>query len=255
MLGMGGTVVAAGNGVSDVPFNPAISAGIGRMSLAGTYSARWELEGFREYSAAFAMPVRYANFAVYWHERSVGDVYGEHTAALNVSKTFHDDIHVGITAKLLATSAPGAELWDDPAYKGAVYTPCADFGVLYTPGEKWRFGLSTRSLGAPEVKLLDSSIEGEKLGGQIALGSSWEAAPDLILAMDILSHEGNLHRWTPRIGMEITFFETVALRAGANGERLSMGAGLKADRWAFDFGLLNHRWLGNIYRITLSLNY
>jgi len=255
MLGMGGTVAAVGNSTADVPFNPAISAGIERISLSATYSSRWQLEGFREYSAVFAYPTEFANLALYWHERSVPDVYGERTAALNIAKTFWDDVHLGLTAKLLMTSADGAETWNDPAYNGPVLTPCADFGVIYTPFEKWRFGLTTRSFGAPEVKLLETSTEGEKLGRQLAMGTSWEVAPDLILAMDVLSDEGNLQKWTPRIGMEITFFETVALRAGAKGERLGMGAGLKSDRWSFDFGLQNHRWLGNTYRFTLNLNY
>lgn len=255
MLGMGGTVVASGNSVCDVPFNPAISAGIERISLGGTYSSRWELQGFREYSAALAYPMKYLHIAAYWHERSVVGVYGEQMAALNLSRTFWDDLHVGLTAKLLMTSAQGAETWEDPAYTGPVYTPCADFGLLYTPHKNWRFGLTTRSFGAPEIKLLETSSEGEKLGRQLAAGASWEVAPDFILATDLVSEEGNLYRWTPRFGMEITFFETVALRAGAKGERLGMGAGLKADRWAFDFGLLNHRWLGNIYRFSLTLKY
>jgi len=255
MLGMGGTIAAVGNSTADVPFNPAISAGIERISLAATYSSRWQLEGFSEYSAAFTYPMKFANLTIYWHERSVEEVYGERTAALNIAKTFWDDVHIGFTAKLLMTSAEGAETWDDPAYDGPAITPCADFGVIYTPFEKWSFGLTTRSFGAPEVKLLETSAEGEKLGRQIAMGTSWEVASDLILAMDLLSDEGNLQKWTPRLGMEITFFETVALRAGAKGERLGMGAGLKTNRWAFDFGLQNHRWLGNTYRFTLNLNY
>ncbi len=255
MLGMGGTVVAVGNSVCDVPFNPAISADIDRISLGGTYSSRWELQGFSEYSVAFEYPMKRMNIAAYWHERNVVDVYGERTVALNVSSTFWGDLRAGLTAKLLMTSAPGAEAWNDPAYSGAVYTPCADLGVLYTPHDNWRFGISTRSFGAPEIKLLESSEEGEKLGRQIAAGTAWEVAPDLILALDLVSDEGNLQKWTPRMGMEITFFETVALRAGAKGERLGMGAGLKADHWTFDFALLNHRWLGNIYRFSLILNY
>jgi len=255
MLGMGSAVVAAGGSVCDVPFNPALTAEIDRPTLSGTYSMRWSLDDFREYSAVFGVPMKYANLAVLWHERSVVDVYGERTVELSVGRNVWRDLSAGVTAKLLITSAPGAELWGDPAYNGPTYTPCFDFGLLYALHEKWRFGLATRSFGEPEITLLEAGTEGEKLGRQIALGSSWEVAPDLILAADLLSDEGNLEKWSPRFGMEIKFFETVSVRAGAKSERLGMGAGLEGDHWAFDFGLLNHRWLGNIYRFTMTLEY
>ena len=53
----------------------------------------------------------------------------------------------------------------------------------------------------------------------------------------------------------IIFFKTLSVRAGARGERLGLGAGIKAKHWAFDAALANHRWLGNIYRFTLTLEY
>ncbi len=255
VLGMGSVVVAAGEGVSAIAFNPAIAAGIERYSIAGTYSSRWSLDGFTEYSAAFAVPTDIINIAASWHERSVVDVYGERTASLLFARKLVRDLDIGLAMKLFMTSAPGAETWADPAYDGPSYNLCADIGILYSPVPKWRFGLATRSLGEPDIQLLESTENPDSPGGQIAIGAAWEVAEDFILATDIVSKEGNLQKWTPRIGMEIAFFDVLKVRAGSKGERLALGAGLEAKNWAFDVGLTNHRWLGNIYRFTLELNY
>ena len=255
VLGMGSAVVAAGEGVSAVPFNPAIGAGIERYSLSGTYSSRWSLEGFTEYSASFAVPTRYVNIVAGWHERSVVDVYGERTASLIFARNVVGKLDAGIAVKLFMTSAPGAETWADPTYDGPKYNLCADLGILYSPSPKWRFGLATRSLGDPDIQLLESTENPDSPGKQLAFGAAWAVAEDFTLAADIVSDEGDLHRWTPRVGMEIEFFDVLSVRAGSKGEHLALGAGLESKNWAFDVGLTNHRWLGNIYRFTIALSY
>jgi len=255
MLGMGGVVVATGNGAEAVPFNPAIAADIERYSLTGTYSSRWSLEGFSEYSAGFAFPFDFGNFAANWHERSVADIYGERTMGITFARSIIENLDGGISAKLLMTSATGAETWADPAYDGARYSVAFDIGLLWKSHRNWCIGLSGRNLNEPEMKLLSTSEKGDPAGRQLALGTAWEVAPDFVLAGDLVSEEGSIDKWQPRLGMEIIFFKTLSVRAGARGERLGLGAGIKAKHWAFDAALANHRWLGNIYRFTLTLEY
>ncbi|MCK5833384.1 hypothetical protein KAH81_06915 [bacterium] len=255
VFGMGSAVVATGEGVSVVPFNPAIAAHLDRYAFSGTYSSRWSLDGFMEYSAAFVLPLSFGTAGAFWHERSVKDVYGERTASLVFARRIAGKLDGGLSAKMFITSAPGADLWADPSYEGPKYNLCADVGLLYMPFEKWRFGIATRSLGEPDIALLSSSELSDSPGGQVAIGLSWEIAEDLVFAGDLVSEEGNLHRWTPRVGMEIVFFDILAVRAGSKGERLSMGAGLNAKNWDFDIALSNHRWLGNIYRFTFTAKY
>jgi len=254
-LGMGNAVVAAGRDVSAVPFNPAILAGVERYSISGTYSSRWSLEGFTEYSSAISIPTPVANFALLWHERSVSGVYSERTASLAFARKIVGALDGGFTGKVFIAEAPGAELWADPAYKGAVYALCADVGLRYAHSERWKFAISTRSMGEPEIAMLETTDSPDSPGGQVAFGAEWMIVEDLILAGDIVSEEGNLHKWSPRAGMEVKFFDVLAVRAGAKGQRISMGAGIETDYWAFDVALTNHRWLGNIYRFTLTMQY
>jgi len=57
------------------------------------------------------------------------------------------------------------------------------------------------------------------------------------------------------MGSEVTFFDAIALRSGFSQGRLGLGMGLFAKHWAFDFGFLSHRELGNKYQFSLKLRY
>lgn len=255
MLGMGSVIAGVGDDVSVAIFNPAIAAGIKNYALSGTYSSRWNLQGFREYEAGITLPFRFGTFSGWWQERSITDVYGERTASFGFARKIISKLDGGLNAKLFMTSAEGAEIWSDPAYEGTKYAVAFDVGLLYKPDQNWRLGGVARNINQPEIKILSTTETGDKVGLQLALGGSWEVAEDLILATDFVSNEGNLNKWQMRTGMEITFFKTLSVRAGAKGERLSLGTGLKGDRWAFDAALANHRWLGNIYRFTVTVKY
>lgn len=254
-FGMGNVLVAAGESPGDIPLNPALAAKFNRYSISGTYSSRWSLSDFNEYSASAVIPAKFGTFFINWHERSVIDIYGERKMGVSFARKVIKNLEGGITTKFYLTSAPGAETWNDPAYRGPQTTFCLELGLLYQPFDRWQFGFSTRNFGEPEIKLLESSEKGDNPAKQLAFGASWEIAEDFILAADLVSQEGDLNKWFFRSGMEITFFDVLALRAGANGERLSMGTGLKTNNWSFDAALANHRWLGNIYRFTLSIYY
>lgn len=252
---MGSIVVSSEGDASSAIFNPAILAETRNYSVTGTYSARWSLEGFIEYSAGFSIPTKYFSMAGGWQERAVLDVYGERTISLSIGRKVIPGVNVGFAGKIFIESAPGAELWAEPLYKGSQTAFSADIGVIYRLVNNLTLGLVARNFTEPSIKMIPISEKGEAIGRQFAFGGTCKIANRVLFSVDLVSKEGTLEKWQLRAGTEIDFFDALKVRAGAKGFTPALGVGVYRKHWAFDYGISFHRQLGNIYRTTVSLKY
>jgi hypothetical protein len=58
-----------------------------------------------------------------------------------------------------------------------------------------------------------------------------------------------------RFGSELSYHDLVFFRAGSDIGKLTVGIGLRIDRFALDGAFLNHGDLDNSYRVSLTIGF
>ncbi len=127
----------------------------------------------------------------------------------------------------------------------------ADLGALFAPSEKLRLGATVRNLVAPSYKFDTDTEDFSRLA---RLGASYKFLNGrLMAAADYEKVVGGPERndkWF--FGLEGKAFENIALRAGANTDGLTGGAGLSWKTFVLDYAA-EYQEIGFFHRFSLKV--
>ena len=123
-----------------------------------------------------------------------------------------------------------------------------DFGILMDYTKNLFFGYSIKYLLEPEFIFIS---EGDKLKKVQMTGICYKWRDSVYFLSDYINMNSESY-WN--LGSEIWFYNVFAARLGMSDERLTMGFGLKTDRWLIDGAVLSNEELGSTYRISLGIS-
>lgn len=256
-MGMGGAFVAVADDVTALHWNPAGLADIDGVQVFGMRTSVYGVDGLSEDAAMAGWGSGCRGLAAGWMRTGATDLYNEDTIVLGYGqRLLLEGLRVGASVKRFSVDAPGYEYYDDPAYAGGgddAYS--GDIGLLYHSGE-WTYAATYRNIGEPELQLLDTTEQTDKVTGELRLGASY-----LFREVMLMTAEWRVPSEVPsyyesdtslNIGTEIWFYDVFALRAGMNRDRITAGLGIKADYLRLDVALLSERRIGSLYRLSAT---
>lgn len=230
-IGMGGAFSGVADDASALFWNPAGLAKVGHQEVSASHADLFKA-GIRDNLGVFVLPLSPSQaIAADWYHSGFDDGvlgFGENRVAVGWSHQVQPGLWAGVTGKLLtrSTSLDGVSLSSARGFGG-------DAGLLFSPVERWRFGLVVQDFTGTRVR---ESAGGVELAypRNIRLGTSWSPGRWGTAAFDL---DDRLH-----LGVEVTPLATLALRAGYQKDRSgsepptwSCGAGVHA-------GLLRVDW-------------
>lgn len=254
---MGSAFTAVADDANAIYWNPAGMVMVDRFEITGCRSLLYGVDDLsNDYAAAvYNWPGRLA-FGASWVRLELEDIYHEDTVNLGLAGElpWMEGLALGAAMKIFTLAAPGYERYNDPAYEGSVNKASVDIGLQYrSPSGDWSVGAVVFNVNEPEMQLLTTTSAPDPVNRNFAVGAAYLFSDLLLLSYDLTTRFGETDNLIGRIGSEIWFFETVALRGGFERENLTAGIGLKGNRWQVDMMLETHYDLGNIYQFGLTV--
>ncbi len=259
-MGMGGAFVAIADDVTALHWNPAGLADLDGVQVFGMRTSVYSVEGLSEDSAMAGYGMGRRGFAVGWLRTAATDLYSEDTLVAGYGmKTPLDGLSAGLSVKRYSIDAPGYEYYNDPGYDSSGDAAFSgDVGVLYRRGQ-WSAGATYRNIGEPELQLISSTTDPDRIVSELRLGGSYVFREVMTMTVEwrasreVPSYYDN--RSSLNLGTEVWFYDVFALRAGMNRDRITAGLGLKADPVRIDVALLSERRIGSLYRLSAILTW
>ncbi len=165
-----------------------------------------------------------------------------------------DKLRAGATAKVIVRS-----LGNDSGYGLGV-----DLGMQYDLRQNLTAALALINATSSFISY-DNGTK-ESILPAVRIGGSWLAQFDRfalrLVADGEFLFEGRRYAaqfWMKdvsldtRFGAELSYYDLVAFRAGSDIGRLTLGVGLKVDRFVLDGAFLDHNDLDNSYRVSLRI--
>jgi len=253
---MGSAFVSVADDANAVYWNPAGMTQIDRFEAIGCRSSLYDVEGLsNDYvSAVYNFP-GYMAFGFSWVRLGLEDLYHEDTINMSLSGKVPalKGLSVGASVKMFLLAAPGYEKYNDPAYDGRVIEPSYDIGVHYAPADNWAIGAVVYNISEPEMALLRTTQNPDPIHRNFAVGVKYVFRDMLMMTYDLRTRFGDPGDTEGRIGGELWFFNTVALRGGFKQDRMTAGLGLKHTFWQVDIMLETHNELGNMYQLSATI--
>ena len=253
---MGSAFVAVADDANSVYWNPAGMSQVERFEAIGCRTSLYDVEGLsNDYVTAVYNLPRYLALGFSWVRLGLEDIYHEDTINMALSGKVPSikGLSVGASVKMFLLAAPGYEKYNDPAYDGRVIEPSYDIGVHYAPAENWSLGAVVYNISEPEMALLKTTQTPDPIHRNIAVGVKYVFRDMLMMTYDIKTRFGDLGDTEGRIGGEVWFFNSVALRGGFKQDRMTAGLGLKHTFWQLDIMLETHNELGNMYQLSATV--
>jgi hypothetical protein len=258
-MGMGGAFVAVADDVTALHWNPAGLADLEGVQVFGMRTSVYSVDGLTEDSAMAGYGTGCRGFGAGWMRTGATDLYNEDTIVVGYGQRLGilEGLRAGVSVKRFSIEAPGYEYYNDPAYEsGGDDGYAGDVGLLYHRGQ-WTYAATYRNIGEPELQLLDTTEDTDKITGEFRLGASY-----LFREVMLMTAELRMPNEVPsyyeestslNLGTEIWFYEVFALRAGMNRDRITAGLGIKTDHVRLDVALLSERRIGSLYRLSAIL--
>jgi hypothetical protein len=293
---IGNAGVAAGAGLDAVYYNPGAAGRIERLEFQLTH-IDW-LAGIRYDYVAAAIPLKTwgTGFATVSSLNSgeidvrtvsqplgTGERYSVSNVALglgfarSISERFSAGVQVKYFQETVWHSSAGTVTFD----VGTVYRIRPD--GLHIGSSITNFGTSARFSGRdlritydgdPSRVGDNGALPGERFVQaysvpvlfRVGVGLPWHPAPDWRLWTSVEANHPNSNPESVSGGVEATFRDLVAIRAGYQSlfkvdseEGLALGTGIKGRLEAFDYRVdyawADHGRLGNVHRLTLAMQY
>ena len=121
-----------------------------------------------------------------------------------------------------------------------------DLGGRYKTNDKTHVGLVLKNLGA-SLKWSGSSTVTDTIPVTGVVGVSYQWKPRVLTALDL--EKTGSEDFKAKFGVEGKINENIALRAGVNNKKLSVGAGFTSKEWHFDYAFYDEE-LGANQRIS-----
>ena len=255
-MGMGGAFVAVADDATTLHWNPAGLSGLHGFQAFGMRTSVYSVDGLSEDSVIATYGTGAQGFGLGWMRTGADDLYNEDTIVVGYGQRLPilEGLRGGVAIKRFSIEAPGYEYYNDPAYEsGGDDGYAGDVGLLYHRGQ-WTYAATYRNIGEPELQLLDTTEETDKIAGELRLGASY-----LFREVMLMTAEWRVPSEVPsyydentslNIGTEIWFYDVFALRAGMNRDRITAGLGIKAEHVRLDVALLSERRIGSLYRLS-----
>ncbi|MBD3425209.1 MAG: hypothetical protein GF417_12300 [Candidatus Latescibacteria bacterium] len=253
---MGSAFVSIADDANSVYWNPAGMTQLKRFEAIGCRTSLYDVEGLsNDYvSAVYNLP-SYVALGFSWVRLGLEDIYHEDTINMSLAGKVPrvKGLSVGASVKMFLLAAPGYEKYNDPAYDGRVIEPSYDIGIHYAPADNWAIGAVIYNLSEPKMALLRTTQNPDPIHRNIAVGVKYVFRDMLLMTYDIKTRFGDLGDTEGRIGGELWFFDTVALRGGFKQDRMTAGLGLRHTFWQLDIMLETHNELGNMYQLSATI--
>lgn len=121
-----------------------------------------------------------------------------------------------------------------------------DLGGRYKTDEKTHVGVALKNLGA-SMKWSGSSTVTDTIPVTGVIGVSYQWKPKVLTALDFEKTANE--DFKTKFGVEGRVSENIALRAGVNNKKFSVGAGFNNKEWRFDYAFYDEE-LGSNQRIS-----
>ncbi|MCK4546733.1 MAG: hypothetical protein KAW17_04740 [Candidatus Eisenbacteria sp.] len=251
-LAVGGAFVSISDDANGVYWNPAGLVWMERPELLGMITRAYGIDDLGLYYLSGAGKVGQFALGGSWMRLGITDVYNEDTFSFAGARGW-GKMSFGVTLKFLKVDAPGYEQYDDPGYMGAQMEPTLDVGWQWRPLKSLSFGVAAYNLTRPEINLIDTTTETDPVPRDYRAGFSFVVREVWLLTMDVVKRDTDESSSTLHAGTELWFYDAVALRAGVDRGRITMGAAVDAGRWQIDGVVSAHQMMGNLYRLSLTL--
>jgi hypothetical protein len=259
---MGGAFTAMGGDPASIFWNPAaILAPERRVQVEGMRTRLYDgVDGLTEdwLGLSAQLGPRLAVGAG-WTRTGLEDLYHEDViTGAAAYDLLAGKLAVGASVLFYGASAPGYEALNDPNYLGAQWEPSLSLGAWLRPAGTWYFGASLENLLRPEIQLVGTSTDVQKIGGRRRLSAAYLLEEVVWLSFELRHHDYPEYvdgDWTFHLGAETWFQQTLALRAGVDDGNLTAGAGLVVSLIRVDLSLITHERLGNTYRAAALLRF
>jgi len=259
---MGGAFTAMGGDPASIFWNPAALLAPGRsIQLEGMRTRLYDgVEGLTEdwLGLSAQLSPRLA-LGAGWTRTGLEDLY--HEDVITGAAAFdllEGKLSVGASVLFYGASAPGYEALNDPNYLGAQWETSLSLGAWLRPAENWYVGAAAENLLQPEIQLVGTSVDVQKIGGRRRLAAAYLLQDVVWLSGELRHHDFPEYvdgDWTLHLGAETWFQQVLALRAGVDDGDLTAGAGLVISLIRIDLSLITHERLGNSYRAAALLRF
>ena len=253
---MGSAFVALADDPNAAYWNPAALTRSNRLALMASNSWLYGVSDIDNYYLAATFPqVGKVHFGASWVRLGITDVYSEDTLNLSAAMPlpFLDGLSAGVTGKMFLLDAPGYEELNDPNYMGGDQGFSADIGLHYASAGPWSLGAVIYNLHETTLQLISSTANPDPVYTEWAAGGSYLFRDTLLLTADLRSRDGRNLDTVLHGGVEIWFFDALALRSGLHAGLVTMGVGLQDVHWQADFALETEKKLGNVYMLSFTV--
>jgi hypothetical protein len=253
---MGSAFVALADDPNAAYWNPAALTRSNRLALMASNSWLYGVSDIDNYYLAATFPqVGRVHFGASWVRLGITDVYSEDTLNLSAAMPlpFLDGLSAGVTGKMFLLDAPGYEELNDPNYMGGDQGFSADIGLHYAGAGPWSLGAVIYNLHETTLQLISSTANPDPVYTEWATGGSYLFRDTLLLTADLRSRDGRNLDTVLHGGVEIWFFDALALRSGLHAGLVTMGVGLQDVHWQVDFALETEKKLGNVYMLSFTV--
>ena len=244
-LGMGNTFVALSDDASAVFYNPAGLGRIQQLSSIVSYQNMYGIEGLHNSMLSVAFPTPIIRTGLSIQSLRLDDIYDEsifYLSAASIIRPQNIPFRFGLSIKYESISIK---------YLSNIQNPSSidiDFGFLVDLSKSTYLGYSLKNALEPIFKF--NSHNGQiKKRHIIGICHRWRKSVNFLADFNV-SSEGTY--WN--FGSEMWFHNVFASRIGIMNEKLTIGFGLKADKWTLDTAVLSNEELGSTYRVSLGIN-
>lgn len=150
-------------------------------------------------------------------------------------RKLRDDLHVGITGRILKQDLFNADA-------GGIGF---DLGLLYKRSADWTLGFAVKDLF--ETLEFGGGLRDADVDETVSAGAAYRGLRDTLVSAEATATGGRA--WKLRAGAERWFADKYAVRAGTNQGDFSAGASLRFNDWQFDYAFQSQE-LGDVQRLS-----
>lgn len=239
-LGMGNSYGAMAERSQSLFYNAAGTAGISESEISSSYQNQFGISDLLNLNLATTLPQDNLVYGFAVQQVNLLDVYNENIFYFNTAwllRHHKNVLRLGMNLRYYHIGGKEAEIELSKPFD-------LDLGVLYT-----HRGIS---LGYSNRNLLRNEVNTDEINQNhlLSLAVKWQNLLNYTADYEISEDDSKF-----RTGIELWFYDTFAPRLGLDDKYLTMGFGLKASWWSFDFGLKTHEELGTSYRFGFNIKY
>ena len=245
-LAMGNAFVALSDETTAIFHNP---AGLARTNGYYFIGSRQNLYGLSDLSndmIGISFPTPYLRTGIAAQQINLVDTYTEQIVYLSFAGTIsytNIPIRFGFSLKYESAKVKNYQEAKNPKNFDL------DLGILIDLSENLFIGYSLKNVLEPKFQFISRN---DKLSRQHRLGICYNWKNSVNFLADYINEENN-SQWN--LGSEIWFYDVFAARLGMLDENLTIGFGLKTNKWLIDGAVFAHEQLGSSYRMSLGLKF